>query len=59
MSLLGRELLQVDSDLQLDVLADGLDALWRLVLAEKVLFTALEEPEVGLVDFLLKKFVLF
>ena len=54
-SLTRRKLLQVNANLQLDVITDSPDALWRIVLANKVLFASLEEPEVRLVNFLKRK----
>ena len=56
-ALAGRELLQVDADFQLNVVADALDALWRVVLADEVLFATLEEPEVSLVHLLYRQVV--
>jgi hypothetical protein len=43
-SLLRREPLEVDVDLQLDVLAHRADAVRRLVLAQEVLLATLEKP---------------
>ena len=47
-----RELLKVDSDLKLNVVPHALDPLGRVVFANKVFLATLEEPEVGLIDFL-------
>ena len=47
-----RELLKVDSDLKLNVVTYTLDALWRVVLADEILFATFEEPEVSFVNFL-------
>ena len=44
MSLLRREPLKVDVDLKLDVLADGVDPVGWLVLAQKILLATFEKP---------------
>jgi hypothetical protein len=44
-SLLWRESLEINVDLKLNVMADRMDAIRRLIFAQKIFFASLEKPE--------------
>ena len=51
-ALTGRKFLQINVDLKLNVVTYTLDALWRVVLADEILFATFEEPKVCFIRFL-------